>query len=132
MTAEGSQGQGAEGACRSLQRWGNAFNRIPDPYPIPPATLLIETAACYCKTITGSNIQEHRLDRAGSRRLMAIESAPATTVGRIQIGRPRTSTLGAKLREAQSMVFQECATPTSKPHPDKTEQSIHHAEDSGL
>ena len=118
--------------CRSLQRWGNAFDRIPDPYPIPPAILLVESTAYYCKTIVGSNIPELRLDRAASRRLMAVESAPVTPLGRIRIRRPRTLTVGAKLREARTMVFQECTTPASEPRSKKRGQTSYHAEYSGL
>ena len=90
------------------------------------------TATYYCKTIAGSNIPELRLDRAASRRLMAVESTPTTPLGRIRIRSARTSTVGAELREARSTVFQECATTASKPLPNKRWQSRHHAEYSGL
>ena len=63
---------------------------------------------------------------------MAVEFAPATPLGRIQIRRPRTSTVGAKLREARTTVFQECVTPASKPRPNKRGQTRHHDEYSGL
>ena len=63
---------------------------------------------------------------------MAVESAPATPLGRIRIRRPRTSTVGAELREARTTVFQECTTPASKPRPNKRGQTRHHAEYSGL
>ena len=93
---------------------------------------LWELPPCYRKTIAESNIPELRLDRSASRRLMAVESAPATTLGRIQIRRPRTSTVGAELREARTTVFQAWATPASIPHPNKRGQTSHHAEYSGL
>ena len=99
--------------------------RTPNRYHWPHC--LWEPPPCYRKTIAESNIPELRLDRSGSRQLMAVKSAPATPLGCIRIRRPRTSTVGAKLREARSTVFQECATPAQKPRPNKRGQTRHHA-----
>ena len=55
--------------------------RTPTRYHRPYC--LSKSAASYRKTIAGSNIPELRLDRADSRRMMAVESAPATPLGRI-------------------------------------------------
>ena len=104
--------------------------RTPNRYHWPHC--LWEPPPCHRKTIAGSNIPELRLDRSASRRLMAVESAPATPLGCIQIRHPRTSTVGSKLREARTMVFQECATPASEPRLNKRGQTSHHAEYSGL
>ena len=82
--------------------------RTPNRCPLPHC--LWEPPPCYRKTIAGSNIPELRLDRSASRRLMAVESDPATLLERIRIRRPRTSTVGAELHEARTTVFQECAT----------------------
>ena len=69
-------------------------NRYHQPY------CLSEPPTYYHKTIAGSNIPEVRLDRGASRRLMAVESAPAIPLGCIQSKGPRTLTIGAELREA--------------------------------
>ena len=104
--------------------------RTPNRYHRPH--YLSKPPTCYRKTIAGSNIPELRLDRSASRRLMAVESASDTLGGRIRTRRPRTSTVGAELREARSTVFQACAIPASKPRPNKRGQTRHHAEYSGL
>ena len=83
--------------------------RTPNRYHRPHC--LWNPPTCYHKTIAGSNIPELRLDRTASRRLMAVESAPAKPLGCMRIWCPRTSTVGAELREARTTVFQECATP---------------------
>ena len=40
MTPDGLQGQGAEGACWSLQRRGMVTPVVPDPYPTQPVASL--------------------------------------------------------------------------------------------
>ena len=116
-----------------LSNDGEAYStiyRTPNRYHWPHC--LWELPPCYRKTIAGSNIPELRLDRSASRRLMAVESAPATPLGRIQIRHPGTSTVGAELREAGTTVFQEFATPASEPRPNKRGQTSPHTEYSGL
>ena len=104
--------------------------RTPNRYHWPHS--LWKPPPYYRKTIAGSNIPELRLNRAAFRRLMAVESAPATPLGRIRIRRPQTLTVGAELHEARTTVFQECATPASEPRPNKRGQTRHHSEYSGL
>ena len=40
MTADGLQGQGAEGARRSLQQWGMVTPVVPNPYLTAPVTTM--------------------------------------------------------------------------------------------